>query len=169
MIQPPEDAVTRRTHISTTALLVAAAVLVAVTVVAYQSDRGPDTALTAQEANRQYLDESAKWELPSGWQWPTSPIYWGDASGITYGSNSGRIDATLYWFCAWSRTLLSAPTDTDRAAALTQVVRLPQTPFYTVGLPAVEKARLDRAVEAASVGDVRELTHLTEPSCPQRA
>jgi hypothetical protein len=126
--------------------------------------------MTHEEASREYLDEATKWKLPPGWEWPGDPIYSGkaaDGAGIVYEPNTGRIDATLYWFCAWSRTLLGAEADADRAAALRQVQRLSETPFYKIGLLPEGRADYDAQLDAAEAGDFRSLAENTDVNCPK--
>jgi len=132
-------------------------------------DRPGPPAITHQEARKEYLDEAAKWTLPAGWRWPDGAIYTGqaaDGAGMVFEPNTGRVDSTHYWFCAWSRTLLSAGSAADRATALKQVLRLPETSFYKVGLLQDDKTKYDTRLAAAKAGDLRPLTEITEPNCP---
>jgi hypothetical protein len=133
------------------------------------NNAGPP-AITHEEATQEYFDEAARWELPPGWGWPEGIVYTGEApdgAGVVYEPNTGRVDATLYWFCAWSRTLLGADSEADRATALGQVLRLPETPFYKVGLLPDGRASFDGKLGAAEAGDFRELTEITEVNCPE--
>jgi hypothetical protein len=128
-------------------------------------------AITYQEANKEYFDEAARWTLPAGWRWPESLIYNGkgpDGARMVYEPTTGRIDATHYWFCAWSWALLGAGSEADRANALGQVLRLPETSFYKIGLLPEDQAGYDIKLDAAKAGDLTALTETTELNCPRK-
>ena len=125
--------------------------------------------ITHEEANEQFFEEAARWELPPGWDWPEGPIYSGigpDGARAGYGLNIGRGDATFYWYCAWSRTLLEASSDSDRAAALQQVLRVRETNYYTSFLPE-DRSAVDARLSAAEAGDFRELEQTVDLNCPE--
>lgn len=125
--------------------------------------------LSREEAEKEYFDEAAKWTLPPGWSWPKSPVFSGkgpNGGTAAYETNLARTRASYYWFCAWSRTLLGAKSATDRDSALQQVLRLPETPFYQVGLQTDVKGSFDKKLQAAKAGDLSALTTSTNANCP---
>jgi hypothetical protein len=85
--------------------------------------------------------------------------------GAVYSTEIGQVDATSYWFCAWSRALIDADTEKDRQAALDQVLRVRETPFYKIGL--VDTEPLDAVLEATEAGDLSKLASDAELNCPE--
>jgi hypothetical protein len=135
-----------------------------------KANAGPP-AITHQQARKEYLDEATKWSLPSGWRWPDGQIYSGqgpDGTGMVYEPTTGKVDSTHFWFCAWSRALLGAHSQADRAAALKQVSRLPETPFYQVGLLSGDQSHYNSILTGAKAGDLQPLAEVTEPNCPKK-
>jgi hypothetical protein len=125
-------------------------------------------AITAQEADAQYLEETKRWDLPAGWQWPETPRFpevAEDGGPIVYGLDMGRVDATHYWYCAWAIVLVRAVDGPTRTAALHEVVKLPDTPYYQVGLMSTE--RKDRILAAAELGDYGPMANDVQLNCPE--
>lgn len=131
-----------------------------------EEQEGPPS-MTAGEAIQEYHEEATHWELPAGWEWPAKP-YSGkgpDGARAVYGIGIGQVDATAYWFCAWSRALIDADTKEERQAALEQVLRVGETPFYRIGLE--DPGPLDAILASAKAGDLSKLTSDTELNCPE--
>lgn len=130
-------------------------------------DQDGPPSITADEANQQYQDEAAKWDLPTGWEWPAEPYSGQGPDGVraVYGTKIGQVDATSYWFCAWSRALIDADTEKGQQAALDQVLRVRKTPFYQIGLE--DSGPLDAILASAEAGDLSKLASDTELNCPE--
>ena len=128
-------------------------------------ESGPPS-ITHEEANAEFFDEAAQWTLPEGWGWPDGPVYSGvgpDGARAVYGPDIGRVDATFYWFCAWTLTLIEATDGTEREHALEQVLRVRETPYFQVGLNG--GGSVAERVDAAAAGDLRGLTDFAEANC----
>lgn len=145
--------------------IMAVALLIALSGCAGGEDGLPS--ITAEEANEQYREEAASWDLPPGWDWPQAP-YSGqgpDGAPAVYGTEIGRVDASRYWYCAWNRELVAADTAEERQVALAHVLRVRDTPYYQIGLE--DTGSTDARLEAAEAGDLSELANYTEINCPE--
>jgi hypothetical protein len=123
---------------------------------------GPDL------AREEYLDEASKWELPGSVRWPQDPGYSSESLGgqpHLYEEGTGRVDATLYWYCAWGDEFLRATHGAPREAALKQLLRLPSTPLYQVGFPAEQKELFDSVSDDLVAGDFTFFAKFVDNTC----
>ena len=132
-----------------------------------QEEQDGPPSITADEANQQYHEEAANWDLPAGWKWPAKPYSGKGPDGVraVYSTEIGQVDATSYWFCAWSRASIDADTTEDRQVALDHVLRVRETPFYQIGL--VNTEPIDAVLAAAEAGDLSKLASDAELNCPE--
>jgi hypothetical protein len=154
------------------AVLALASVIAALTWAVALVDRDSDPGwIGPEEAAAEYLDESGKLKLAPGWSWPTPEYSERDSGGnlLRYGEGIGRVDAAWYWHCSWASTYLDATDPATRGAALSQVLRLRESAFYSIGLLPGDREARDKILDAASQGRDAELRNIVELNCPNNA
>lgn len=133
------------------------------------SSSGPAGAMTAEEATAEYFAEAENWELAPGWEWPKDPGIEDiaeDGNGIAYEGGYGKVNATHYWHCSWSRALIEAENDEERQVALDEVNRVTETYYYTNGLTDDGRSSKDELLAQVNVGDFTEFARITDLNCP---
>lgn len=120
--------------------------------------------MTSAEATQEYRAEAEKWQLPAGRHWPAVPLAQvaPDGVAISYGLEYGKVEATHYWFCAWSHELLKAENEQERSKALEKVRRVHETAYYRA---IDDTSHLDRAISAAAIGDLSRVAEQLKLNC----
>lgn len=137
---------------------------------------GNGSALSADEARKEYWGEAQHLKLAPGWDWPpdtakgtgildTDPE---DGNGMVYGKGYGRSWAVDYWFCSWSDRVISLDISNEqRVAAVSQVERVRQTYMYRATLNKDGQRFYDQMLDQVKLGDLSEMREYVRANCSE--
>ena len=133
------------------------------------SGGGSPAWVSGAQAAADYQKEAARLVLAPGWSWPSVAQQYpetSDGDSVQYGVNTGRVDASFYWMCSWSRSYFAADQGPDKQADLVQIGRLTESAFFQVGLAAQDRPGLERALTRLQHGDDAEFRRMVDSNCP---
>ncbi|ROP30957.1 hypothetical protein EDD30_3842 [Couchioplanes caeruleus] len=125
--------------------------------------------INSEQVEAEYRDEASKLALAPGWKWPEGKMYEEESSNSlsAYRLNTGRSDATLYWFCSWGRQYFEKMAPEGKEIALAQILKVRETVYFTAFLEGQDKLDNERSLSALQDGDSVAFRAIVDANCPR--